>query len=164
MISFESVKEKVDGLGYRIELKNNGVQFYIKCKKGAVNYYPKRDIWVDEKSVSHTNLNKMLKYLEENMERLRPEYKMPMREYICMSVFEWVFADLYLIEEYGFKTWAELYDYVIDNQVDELKTKDGEKNWLVTDYEGAYLPTLLREFYSSIEYLVSGVKKFNVEI
>lgn len=46
----------------------------------------------------------------------------------------------------------------------ELKTKDGEKNWLVTDYEGAYLPTLLQEFYSSIEYLVSGIKRFNVEI
>lgn len=92
------------------------------------------------------------------------KHKMPMRDYICMSVFEWVFADLHLIEEYGFKTWEELYDYVIDNQVDELKTKDGEKDWLVTDYEGAYLPTLLQEFYSNIEYLVSGIKRFNVEI
>lgn len=76
MISFETVKEKVEELGYKIELKNNGVQFYIKCKKGAVNYYPKDDIWVDEKSVSHTNLNQMFRYLKVNTERLLPEYKM----------------------------------------------------------------------------------------
>lgn len=75
MISFESVKEKVEELGYKVELKNNGVQFYIKCNSGAVNYYPKNDIWVDEKSVSHANLNQMFRYLKANTERLRPEYK-----------------------------------------------------------------------------------------
>ena len=76
MVSFESVKEKVEGLGYKVELKNNGVQFYIKCKTGAVNYYPKNDKWVDDKNKSHTNLNKMLNYLKANTERLRPEYEM----------------------------------------------------------------------------------------
>lgn len=76
MISFETVKEKVEELGYKIELKNNGVQFYIKCKNGAVNYYPKNDKWVDDKNKSHTNLNKMLQYLKANTARLLPEYKM----------------------------------------------------------------------------------------
>lgn len=75
MISFETVKEKVEELGYKIELKNNGVQFYIRCKNGAVNYYPKNDKWVDDKNKSHTNLNKMLQYLKANTERLLPEYK-----------------------------------------------------------------------------------------
>lgn len=76
MISFETVKEKVEELGYKIELKNNGVQFYIKCKNGAVNYYPKNDKWADDKNKSHTNLNKMLQYLKANTARLLPEYKM----------------------------------------------------------------------------------------
>lgn len=164
MVSFEVVKEKVEGLGYKIELKNNGVQFYIKCKKGAVNYYPRRDVWVDDKNKTQTNLNKMLRYLRENSGALRPSQKMPMREYICMRVFGWVFADLYRIGEYGFKTWAELYDYIIDNQVDELKTSKGDKNWLVSDYEGAYLPTLLQEFYTDIEYIVTGIRTFNVKL
>lgn len=168
MISFEEVKEKVEALGYKIELKNNGIQFYIKCDKGAVNYYPKNDRWVSEKNKSLTGLNKMIKYLKENANRLMPKPKihkpkMPLREYICMCVFEWVFSDSHLVEDYGFKTWVELYDFMIDNEMEELKTKDGEKNWIITEYEGTHLPTLLQELYSSMEYLVKGVKRFNVD-
>lgn len=163
MVSFEEVKEKVESLGYKVELKNNGVQFYIKCRKGAVNYYPKRNIWVDDKNKPRTGLNAMIKYLKDNADDLQLVSRMSLREYLCMSAIEWVFSNIYLVEEYGFKTWAELYDYIIDNNIEELYTTEGDKVYMVSDYEGSYLPSVLREAYSDIEYVVTGIKAFNVD-
>lgn len=66
------INETIKPLGLKAELKNNGHQIYIKCRKGAVNYYPSTDLWVDDRNISKTNYNKMIKYLRNNYERLQP--------------------------------------------------------------------------------------------
>lgn len=67
-----NLNDTIRPLGLKAELKNNGYQIYIKCRKGAVNYYPSTDRWVDDQNISKTNYNKMVKYLRDNYEKLHP--------------------------------------------------------------------------------------------
>lgn len=171
MISFEAVKEKVEELGYEIELKTNAVlRFYIKCKNGVVSYYPKDDIWVSEKNNPSIGIDKMLWYLKENTGRLRPNSKMPLREFLCMMAFAAVICEDYSVEDYGYKTWSELYDYVVSNKVNKLYTTwRKEAHWIneassntTCLYEDT-LYELLQEEYDRVERMLNCVKAYNVE-
>lgn len=90
---------------------------------------------------------------------------MQWREYVAMRTFERVFSDL--SDEpstYGFNSWAELYDYIVDNNVEELMTTNGDVEFLISDYAGAELYSLLEYEYTEIKYIVNGVKKFQVDL
>lgn len=89
---------------------------------------------------------------------------MEWKEYVAMRTFERVFSDLELPEDYGYKSWLEMYDDVQNNDIQTLTNHKGEQAYLITRYEGAYLPVLLEEEYHEIKYIVRGIKEFEVDL
>lgn len=87
------------------------------------------------------------------------------REYVCEKVFEMLFADLPCsVIKFGFNSWEELYDHIVDNEIDELKTEDDCVVRLIEDYAGAYIPSLLEHYYIDVKYIVRGVKERKVNL
>lgn len=89
---------------------------------------------------------------------------MEWQEYVAMRTFERVFSDMGLPEDYGCSSWLELYDEVQNNDIQTLTNKEGERAYLIVQYEGAYLPSLLEEEFHEIKYLVRGIKEYEVDL
>ena len=163
MITLEKFNNKIRPFGLIAEERNNGHQFYIKCPAGVLNFYPKRERWCNEKGQFKQGLSLFLEYLTEHQHRLQKR-PMPWREYVCMRVFEFAFADLGAVEEYGFQTWSKLFDYLVDEKVDELRKDNGEYIYLVEEYNCCYIYDVLEQLYDDFVYILQGLNDFNVKL
>ena len=81
-----------------------------------------------------------------------------------MQAFGFAFAELDQVEAYGFNSWAELFDYVVKNNVAELRNKDDEIAYLVEVYEHWAIADILTVLYDDFVYLLQGVNDFNVNL
>ena len=83
---------------------------------------------------------------------------------MCMQAFEFSFAGVDQVEASGFNSWAKLFDYVVENNVAELRNKDGEIAYLVEEYEHWAIANILTVLYDEFVYLLQGVNYFNVHL
>ena len=163
MITLEKFNNKIRPMGFVAEERNDGHQYYIKCPAGVLNFYPKRERWCNEKGQFKQGLSLFLEYLTEHQHRLQ-KHPMPWREYVCMRVFEFAFADLGAVEAYGFNSWAKLFDYVVKNNVEELRNKEDEIAYLTEECEHLTVVVALTAYYDDFVYLLQGVNDFNVNL
>jgi len=163
MITLEKFNNKIRPYGLVAEMKNDGHQFYIKCPAGVLNFYPKRERWRNEKGQFKQGIDTFMLFLANNIKRLNRK-PMHWREYVCMKAFEFAFAESDQVEAYGFNSWAKLFDYVVKNNVQELRNKDGEIAYLVEVYEHWEIAGILTVLYDDFVYLLQGVNDFNVNL
>jgi len=57
-----------------------------------------------------------------------------------------------------------LFDYVVKNNVAELRNKEDEIAYLVEEYEHLAIADILTVLYEDFVYLLQGVNDFNVEL
>ena len=163
MLTLERFNNKIQPLGLIAEAKNDGHQFYIKCPAGVLNFYPKREKWCDEKGQFRQGITEFLQYLENNIKRLNRK-PMPWREYVCMQAFGFAFAELDQVEAYGFNSWAKLFDYVVKNNVEELRNNKDEIAYFTEGCEHLIVVEALTAYYEDFVYLLQGVNDFNVKL
>lgn len=163
MITLEKFNDKIRPYGLVAESKNEGYQFYIKCPAGVLNFYPKREKWCNEKGKFSQGINQFLAYVEANKKRL---LRKPMRleEYLCYQALAFTFSNLTQVEDYGFKTWEELYDHIIENDLEVLLDVNGEEMYVVEAYEHLNLVDTLEQLYDDFRYILQGVNEFNVDL
>lgn len=163
MITLERFNDKIRPFGLVAEMRNDGHQFYIKCPAGVLNFYPKRERWCNDKGQFYQGIVEFLYFLGANIDRLNRQ-PMHWREYVCMKVLEFAFSDIGAVEEYGFNSWAELFDYLINEEEDELRKDNGEYTYLVEEYSSRYIYDVLEQLYDDFVYLLQGVNDFNVKL
>ena len=163
MLTLDRFNNKIRSFGLVAEAKNDGYKFYIKCPAGVLNFYPKRERWCNDKGQFSQGITEFLLFLEKNINRLNRK-PMHWREYVCMKAFEFAFAELGQVEEYGFNSWAKLFDYVVKNNVQELQNKDGEIAYVVEEYEHLAIADILTVLSEDFVYLLQGVNDFNVKL
>lgn len=81
---------------------------------------------------------------------------MELNEFLCGMACEYTFSDLGQPEDYGFDSWAELFKYAVQNDIDELITLDGYRAYL-TDEENTISSSLLI-WRTSFEYVINRYK------
>lgn len=163
MLTLERFNNKIRPFGLVAEMRNDGHQFYIKCPAGVLNFYPKRERWSNEEGQFSQGIAEFLLYLENNIKRLNRK-PMHWREYVCMQAFGFAFAELDQVEAYGFNSWAELFDSVVENNIQELRNKDDEIAYLVEEYEHRAIAEILTVLYDDFVCLLQGVNDFNVSL
>lgn len=89
---------------------------------------------------------------------------MTLKEYIAMQTLGTVFANYNSPTDYGFESHYSMYRVLIQNEFEALISDDGDELKVVAEYEHRYIPELLKDTYSYIEYLFDGIKTFSVEI
>ena len=82
---------------------------------------------------------------------------MELKEFLCGMACEFTFADLGQPEDYGFTTWAELFQYAVQNDIDELVRLVGEVVELAEEREN--IAGSLLCWRTSIEYVVNMYNK-----
>ena len=81
---------------------------------------------------------------------------MELNEFLCGMACEYTFSDLGQPEDYGFDSWAELFKYAVQNDIDELITLDGY-NVEPTDEERTISSSLLI-WRTNFEYVINRYK------
>nr|DAP73689.1 MAG TPA: hypothetical protein [Caudoviricetes sp.] len=84
---------------------------------------------------------------------------MELNEFLCGMACEYTFSDLGQPEDYGFDSWAELFKYAVQNDIDELITLDGYRADL-TDEENTISSNLLI-WRTNFEYVIN---RYNAEV
>ncbi len=165
VLTIRQFNEKIRPLGFEAEAKNNGYHFLIRCREFVVSYYPTTDKWVGEGNQVGYNLESLLIYLQNNRKQslMCP---MPKREFICKRVFKATFVEsLGLIELYGFNSFAQWYDHVMQSPTDAWMTaKDGTRLVLLPEWCGAPAKDVMRQVYFDIEEIIRAIRIENVEI
>lgn len=87
---------------------------------------------------------------------------MELKEFLCGMACGFTFADLGQPEDYGFTTWAELYQYAVQNNIDELTGLDGEPVDLAD--ENKEIADSLQYWYSTFEYVTDMFTNCVVEV
>lgn len=76
-----------------------------------------------------------------------------------------MFANFGEPKDYGFDTHYAVYECLSEGHTLIANAgADNEELYLVTRYEGEHIPDLLEETFGYIEYLIKGLKEYNVEI
>lgn len=81
---------------------------------------------------------------------------MELKEFLCGMACEFTFAYLRQPEDYGFTTWAELYQYAVQNNIDELTGLDGKPVGLAD--ENKEIADSLQYWYSIFAYVTDMFK------
>lgn len=84
---------------------------------------------------------------------------MELNEFLCGMACEYTFSDFGRPEDYGFDSWAELFKYAVQNDIDELITLDGYRADL-TDEENTIASSLLI-WRTNFEYVIN---RYNAEV
>lgn len=84
---------------------------------------------------------------------------MELNEFLCGMACGYTFSDLGQPEDYGFDSWAELFKYAVQNDIDELITLDGYRADL-TDEENTISSSLLI-WRTNFEYVIN---RYNAEV
>lgn len=87
---------------------------------------------------------------------------MELNEFLCGMACEYTFSDLGQPEDYGFDSWAELFKYAVQNDIDELTGLDGEPVGLAD--ENKEISDSLQYWYLTFEYVTDMFKVYVEEV